>query len=345
MTTVELKSRAKRLRTAVTEMFGVNVSHSQSLELVAKEDNFPDWNAVAACCRVATSNPNSLSGNATLPTTRLNTAAHPSAFHSLDELGFAPSHVALLNTALQQESGLILIVGHVGTGKSQTFATLLHNSITNDVSKKVYSIEHPVERFIPGVMQTSQQDWGRDVKYAERIDPAVIGISEIRDRESATAAVRLLMSGRLIITTIHGGSALDGLQYLRKLGTFDDALLNGALPITVVFQRLIPTLYADGYLTCPASDRVDSSYLNRLSTTYRVNTETMRCSAKDGVGVSGFTIAAEVIDINNDIRRALQRGDTVSAEKLYLLSRTTGFDQADMTGKTAQEHAIFKSLR
>jgi hypothetical protein len=71
----------------------------------------------------------------------------------------------------------------------------------------------------------------------------------------------------------------------------------------------------------------------------------MRCSAKDGVGVSGFTIAAEVIDINNDIRRALQRGDTVSAEKLYLLSRTTGFDQADMTGKTAQEHAIFKSLR
>jgi general secretion pathway protein E len=140
---------------------------------------------------------------------------------SLADLGFTPAEVAAIDRVLAAGNGLVLASGPTGCGKSTTLCHLL--SRLADGTRKVLSIEDPVERRLPGVCQVAV-DTARGRGFAEvlraflRQAPNVILVGEIRDSETAALVTRAALSGHLVLSSIHAGDALAGLDRLADLG-------------------------------------------------------------------------------------------------------------------------------
>ena len=129
---------------------------------------------------------------------------------TLPELGFPPDACAALESFLRQTSGLLLLTGPAGSGKTTTIHACL-TQLAAQGGRHVVTIEDPVEQIIPGIMQTEVNE-ARGLGYATaarhllRQDPQVLVLGEIRDDETAQLAVRAALTGHLMIATLHAGS-------------------------------------------------------------------------------------------------------------------------------------------
>lgn len=159
---------------------------------------------------------------------------------SLQELGFSDEQRQMMEPFLALPSGLILITGPTGSGKTTTLAAFLH--ILNKPDVKIISIEDPVEYRIDGVTQIQTNDelgLSFDVllKRIFRQDPDIIMIGEIRDSKTAELAVRAALTGHLVFSTRHTDNAVESVMRLEDLGVppyLISAVLRG-----VISQRLI----------------------------------------------------------------------------------------------------------
>ena len=161
----------------------------------------------------------------------------------LEQLGMTASQLEQYRSMTQSPGGLILITGPTGSGKSAT----LYSSLIrlNDGTKKINTIEDPVEYAVDGLRQ-SQVNPAIDLGFSEllrsvlRQNPDVIMVGEIRDEETAKTVVHAANSGTLVFATLHAPAAPAAVQSLRNLGAhphFLAASLRG-----VVSQRLVRTL-------------------------------------------------------------------------------------------------------
>jgi type II secretory ATPase GspE/PulE/Tfp pilus assembly ATPase PilB-like protein len=169
--------------------------------------------------------------------------ARGNAIYQLAELGMTSEQLATYATMVESPSGLILITGPTGSGKTASlYATLkrLHNG-----RRKINTIEDPVEYAVEGIHQ-SQVNPAIDLSYSEllkavlRQSPDVIMIGEIRDEETAKIAVRAANSGILVLATLHAPDAAMAVQSMRAYGVpnhFLATCLRG-----VVSQRLVRML-------------------------------------------------------------------------------------------------------
>jgi type II secretory ATPase GspE/PulE/Tfp pilus assembly ATPase PilB-like protein len=129
---------------------------------------------------------------------------------ALNTLGFPPDGVAELHRFLRQGSGLLLLTGPAGSGKTTTIHSCLAH-LSSEGGRHIITVEDPVEQIIPGVMQTEVNE-ARGLTFAVaarhllRQDPQVLVLGEIRDEETATVAVRAAVTGHLMISTLHAGS-------------------------------------------------------------------------------------------------------------------------------------------
>jgi type II secretory ATPase GspE/PulE/Tfp pilus assembly ATPase PilB-like protein len=168
--------------------------------------------------------------------------ARGSNLFQLENLGMTPQQLQAYKGFLDSPSGLILITGPTGSGKTATmYASLIR---LNDGTKKINTIEDPVEYAVGGLRQ-SQVNPLIDLGFAEmlrsvlRQSPDVIMIGEIRDEETARTAVHAANSGVLVLATIHAPSAPGAIQSMRSLGVqshFLSTALRGC-----VSQRLVRT--------------------------------------------------------------------------------------------------------
>lgn len=136
----------------------------------------------------------------------------------LDELKLPSDATSALKTFLPQNSGLLLLTGPAGSGKTTTiYACLRH--LAELGGRHIITIEDPVEQVIPGIMQTEINE-ARELNFATatrhllRQDPQVIVIGEIRDDETANLAIRATLTGHLVISTLHAGSCKGVLERL-----------------------------------------------------------------------------------------------------------------------------------
>ncbi len=129
---------------------------------------------------------------------------------ALGELSLAATVQAELEKFLRQTSGLLLLTGPAGSGKTTTiYACLRH--LAERGGRHIITVEDPVEQLVPGTMQTEINeaiglDFARAARHLLRQDPQVLIIGEIRDEATAQLAIRAGLTGHLVISTLHAGS-------------------------------------------------------------------------------------------------------------------------------------------
>ena len=165
------------------------------------------------------------------------------ALYSLDKLGMTYQQLQQYSQMIASPSGLVLITGPTGSGKTATlYASLLR---LNDGQRKINTIEDPIEYAIDGLRQ-SQVNPAIDLTFSSllrsvlRQSPDVIMLGEIRDTETAQTAVHAANSGILVFATLHAPSAAGAIQSLRSLGVNNHFLANSLRG--VVSQRLLRML-------------------------------------------------------------------------------------------------------
>ncbi len=165
----------------------------------------------------------------------------------LSELGFPSDVCTGLEHLLRQPSGLLLLTGPAGSGKTTTIYACLRY-LAELGGRHVITVEDPVEQIIPGVMQTEVNearglDFAKAARHLLRQDPQVLVIGEIRDEETANMVVRATLTGHLVISTLHAGSCRGVFERLLVMCA-DHSAVASAVEL-VLNQRLIRRL-------CPA---------------------------------------------------------------------------------------------
>jgi general secretion pathway protein E len=244
----------------------------------------------------------------------------------IDALGFSEAELAAIRTIALSPQGLFIVCGPASSGKTTTLYAMLRSIHANRGNiTNIITLEDPVEYRIPGITQV-QIEPARDLSFPRalmsslRQDPGVIMVGEIRDRETAQAAAQAALTGHLVLSTIHSGSAAEGVARLMELG-LTPHLVRSTLR-GVLCQRLVRTLCRE----CAG----------------RAGRE---CAACRGTGYSGRTVIAELLQMNEVTSLIVKEGmDTRSlvdaasgegmaslmsrAEKLVSIGKT---DQREIT--------------
>jgi general secretion pathway protein E len=160
---------------------------------------------------------------------------------TLDELSLPAATNAELEKFLRQTTGLLLLTGPAGSGKTTTiYACLRH--LAELGGRHIITVEDPVEQIVSGTMQTEINeaiglDFARAARHLLRQDPQVLIIGEIRDEATAQLAVRAGLTGHLVISTLHAGSCKGVFERLLAMCA-DHSAVASAVEL-VLNQRLI----------------------------------------------------------------------------------------------------------
>src|ERR1700744_2730370 len=161
----------------------------------------------------------------------------------MGKLGLSPRDESVMSRMLALPHGMIVVTGPTGSGKTTTLATVL--SILNEPSRKILTIEDPVEYEIPGINQSQVKpsiglSFSNALRAFVRQDPDVIMVGEIRDAETANIAIHAALTGHLVLTTLHTETAAAAVPRLLDLGV-EGFLLKSTLR-AVIAQRLVRML-------------------------------------------------------------------------------------------------------
>ncbi|MFH1027454.1 MAG: ATPase, T2SS/T4P/T4SS family [Pseudomonadota bacterium] len=159
---------------------------------------------------------------------------------TLESLGYSPENVATLHQALDKPTGIFLVTGPTGSGKSSTLYAILSHINTPGV--KTLTIEDPIEFGIAGITQTEVNEtigntFARLLRAFLRQDPDNIMVGEIRDLETATISMRAALTGHTVLSTLHTNDATSAVTRLIDMGV-EPTLISTTLRC-VLAQRLV----------------------------------------------------------------------------------------------------------
>lgn len=217
---------------------------------------------------------------------------------ALDQLGLLPDQLKIIQGAISQTNGLILVTGPTGSGKTRTLYSCL--SALNQVQRNICSVEDPIEIRLPGVNQVAYHpkaglDFPAIIRALLRQDPDVIMIGEIRDCASAQLAIQAAQTGHLVLSTLHTRNAIGALCRLKSLGIDQEAI--------------------ESCLRCVSSQRLIRKRCTQCPSTPS-KTPCKRCK---GAGYFGRTGIHEVLG-NKQLFESAQALDIHSAGMLLLKS-------------------------
>jgi len=240
-------------------------------------------------------------------------------FRYPDELGFTPEILGGLQHALSGNSGAILMTGPSGSGKTTTaYALLRELADRGETLRSIITLEDPIEHAIDHVAQLELNDrnslsLGEMIKYMLRQDPEVLFVGEIRDSDTAQAAMQAALTGHLLLTTLHAGTAIDAVVRLCEMGLEPFMLRSGITFVTC--QRLVRKLCE----SC-REIRVEPLSLSLSGEVYPIKSLAVPkgCSQCNGSGYSSRILLAESLPISDDrlMRNLLDRGDTKTIRDL-----------------------------
>ncbi len=181
-----------------------------------------------------------------------------SQFRRLDDLGLPDEIATTLSALLNEASGAIMFTGPAGSGKTTTLYTCLRElSTASRGGRSLMTLEDPIEMLVPGVAQAQINlgaglDLALGLRSMMRQDPEVIGVGEIRDLATAEVALQASLTGHLLLSTFHAGTAAGVIGRLAEMGIEPYVITSGIRAI--VCQRLVRRL-----CTCAAQPKTRTS--------------------------------------------------------------------------------------
>ncbi len=167
------------------------------------------------------------------------------SMYSLDRLGLSSQERAVIDDIIAKPSGLVMVVGPTGSGKTTTLYSILNSLNTEE--RKIITIEDPVEYQFGGITQISvtsknsqQTNFADKLRAVLRLDPDIVMVGEIRDLDTAKTALQAALTGHLVLSTFHASSAAAALTRLGDV-IGQNPLFVSAIRL-VMAQRLVRRL-------------------------------------------------------------------------------------------------------
>jgi general secretion pathway protein E len=264
------------------------------------------------------------------------------------ELGLSSRDLSAFSRALKTPHGMIVVTGPTGSGKTTTLAGAL--GTLNDATRKILTIEDPIEYEIDGVNQSQVKPaigltFANALRAFLRQDPDVIMVGEMRDIETARVGIQASLTGHLVLTTLHTNTAAAAITRLLDL-QIEPFLLSASLHC-IVAQRLVRLLCPH----CRRAVKVDAQFLHR-DARYRALVaegatvwEPGRCERCVGTGYSGRRAVFEVLDVDDELRHRITGG--ASENEIESFAKANGMTtliedgvRAALAGETSLDEVL-----
>ncbi|RTL57866.1 MAG: GspE/PulE family protein [Rhodocyclaceae bacterium] len=266
----------------------------------------------------------------------------------LDSMNIPKRILDRLREAVHRPSGMVLVTGPTGSGKTTTLYAALNE--LNGTDKKVITVEDPVEYRLPGLNQVQVHEkidltFSRVLRTALRQDPDIVLVGEMRDQETAEIGMRAAMTGHMVLSTLHTNDALSTPIRLLDMGVPHYMV---ALSLQMVLaQRLVrvvcescaapytPTPNEREWLRLELHDRVDAQkYIKGVG-----------CTHCNGTGYQGRTGVYEMLEMTNEVVQATNQDDPnafVQAARKQMGGNTLRRDAVRLViaGRTSVEDAM-----
>jgi len=225
-------------------------------------------------------------------------------FTSFESLGYPPDCLKTISELTRRRSGLFLLTGPAGSGKTTTIYTFLRTLTIDQPGISVISLEDPVEQRLGAVTQIQitphgELNYQRALRSLLRQDPQVLALGEIRDAQTAEICIEAALAGHLLISTIHSGTVAGAIVRLLDMGIPAYQLTSAVEAILA--QRLVRRL-------CPhcrrETDNSDEPF------------QPVGCDRCAGTGYHGRTVLAELGQMTGTFRAAVrQQADTLELHR------------------------------
>jgi type II secretory ATPase GspE/PulE/Tfp pilus assembly ATPase PilB-like protein len=243
----------------------------------------------------------------------------------LGQLGFSPDDQNTWEGLLKQTTGVILVTGPTGSGKTTTLYASLHN--LNKPNKKLITVEDPVEYQLRGINQVQINheigwNFSRALRAIFRQDPDIVMVGEIRDLETAEIAIKAALTGHLVFSTLHTNDAPSSVTRLIDVGIRPFLVAQGVRAILA--QRLVRTICA----TCKEPHTPTELEMTRLALPVDWDSVSLThgagCDNCNGNGYSGRLGVYELMTMTDSLRAMIMRNE--SSIKLRRQARRDGMN-------------------
>ncbi|MDQ7824944.1 MAG: GspE/PulE family protein [Candidatus Eremiobacteraeota bacterium] len=229
-------------------------------------------------------------------------------------LGFRDHNLGLLKQMVEKNSGIVLVTGPTGSGKTTTLYTILN--YLNNPHRNLITVEDPVEYFLPGINQIQVDPKGgvtfdTALRAILRQDPDILMVGEIRDRETADIAFHAALTGHLVLSTVHANDTIGAIMRVFDLGV--PTVLAAQAMNGIISQRLVSHL-------CPKC-RVCSVHppLDGILTY-----EPKGCDFCHSTGVRGRQGVQELLVFSDTFRKIMS--STFNSEELLMIALKEGME-------------------
>lgn len=280
-----------------------------------------------------------------------------------EKLGYARSHIEMLEWMMRAPWGVTVFAGETGSGKSTSLFTMMTSLAASNVGSKLYTVEDPPEYDMSpyGISQipASARRGNGNTQEASpfynalrslmRLDPDLAMVGEIRDSDSADAVVNLVRSGHKIVTTVHASGALSILERLMTFGVDITTMTSRGFIAGLIAQRLAPVLCPHCKVDYDPSIEIPISGIHERIKAVTTDGDTLfvagdGCEHCEHTGVSGQTVLAEMVIMDGKLLELLRASDFNGAYEYWRSFRqpTIADINGSMAGMTMLEHGILK---
>lgn len=249
-------------------------------------------------------------------------------FVSIEKLGLNYTDIKKFNTLIEATSGIVLVCGPTGSGKTSTLYAAL--SKINTPEKNIITIEDPVEYNLGGINQIPVNtkvgvDFATGLSAIVRQDPDVIMVGEVRDLETASIAIQAALTGHMVFSTIHTRNAPGALTRLIDMG-IAPFLLTSAIN-GIIAQRLVRTICPNCKKEIKIKGKSGFKEMELIKELEKLNPDYKLyigegCKFCDDTGYKGRTGIYEIMTMNEEIRAlTIQKAST---ELIYEVALKSG---------------------
>ena len=248
-----------------------------------------------------------------------------STLNDVKQLGFHQVNLERFSKLINRPSGLVLITGPTGSGKSSTLYAALNKLNTEQVN--IVTIEDPVEYQLSGVNQIQVNNnvgltFAKGLRSILRQDPNIIMVGEIRDKETAEVAVRASLTGHLVMSTLHTNDSLGTITRLIDMGV--EPFLVATSLSGVISQRLVRKVCRDCAQQVEVTVREQEIFSSRGIVVDKI-TRGKGCGTCNMTGYRGRIAIHELLMLTNEMKRVIMNGESFSTLRELAIENKTIF--------------------